>query len=778
MMPPDPVRLIDHASFEGLAEFEKSGELIGFNPKMEELIGIRRETIRSLSQFIEAVFGDGHDGAANSERFDRMLGGLHDDAPFRIDIRGGQAKWCRFAVSSHEDGKRVVCCIDVTKETCAFECLQQSERQFRTLFEESKDAISFFYRDGERLVNHAWLEMFGYTEEESRSLDIMTLYVNPEDRRRFERELDDRGFIRNFEVDLVRKDGRVINCNSTARAHKDEDGRTEYYQGIIRDITPMKQMIANLRDSEEKYRTLFETSTDAIGITDVNRRFVGVNQSWLDLFGYTREEVIGSDPALIYASHEEGMRSHEEMGLHGFVRDFEARFRRKDGSIIDGLSTISAWRNNEGTVIGYQGVVRDITARKKTERALQYRADFQQLVSSISTKFINLPVDRIDDGIVYTLKTLAEFEGVDRGYVLLCKDNWSNIVLSHEWCADGISPHRVMLTNVDEKSLEWVRSRLERLEIVNVKRVADLPQETRKLKSIAEKNHVISFIAVPMVYAGNLIGIFGFESVRVARDWNAASLSLLRLVGQMLVNAIERKSVEKRIVEYQEKLRSIASELTLTEERERRRIAVELHDRIGQTLAVANMKLGALRGNIKTPVDLKTLGEISAFIEDAIRDTRSLIFEISPPVLYDLGFEAAVEWLLETIRQSHDIDARFHTDGLEKPLTDNMRVLLFQTVRELLMNVIKHARARTVTVTSRRKEQSVDIEVEDNGIGFDAHSIGTSESGDTGFGLFSIRERFDHFGGKFLIESTPGRGTRVLLSVPVSSLDSNGGEHQ
>ncbi len=264
------------------------------------------------------------------------------------------------------------------------------------------------------------------------------------------------------------------------------------------------------------------------------------------------------------------------------------------------------------------------------------------------------------------------------------------------------------------------------------------------------------------------MGAFGFETLRHEHAWDAESFPLLKLMGEMLVNALERNNVERRIMDYQEKLRSIASELTLTEERERRRIAVELHDRIGQPLAVSRIRLGVLKGQLPPGDSTKTIDDVNAFIGEAIGDTRSLIFEISPPILYDLGLEPALEWLVETVQQQHGIVAEFHGDGREQPLDHNLRVLLFQSVRELLINVVKHALARRVKVTLESGDAVVDITVEDDGIGFDVGMIETRSMRNIGFGLFSIRERLEHLGGGFWVESIPGVGTTVKLSAPVN----------
>jgi len=232
------------------------------------------------------------------------------------------------------------------------------------------------------------------------------------------------------------------------------------------------------------------------------------------------------------------------------------------------------------------------------------------------------------------------------------------------------------------------------------------------------------------------------------------------------------KQAEEELRAYQGQLQSLASQLSLVEERERRRIAIDLHDHIGQTLALCKIKLGALRES--TPTNLiESLDEIRDLTEQIIRYTRSLTFELSPPILYDLGFEAAVEWLGEEILKEHGILFHFKNDEQTKPLNDEARVLLFQAVRELLVNIAKHAQAREAKVSIQKVGDNIRINIEDDGIGFDTSKIDSYLRSGC-FGLFSIRERLNRMGGYLEIESEPGKGTRIYIIAPLSPKSKNG----
>jgi signal transduction histidine kinase len=236
----------------------------------------------------------------------------------------------------------------------------------------------------------------------------------------------------------------------------------------------------------------------------------------------------------------------------------------------------------------------------------------------------------------------------------------------------------------------------------------------------------------------------------------------------------ERIGNEKKMREQQEKLRSLSTELVLTEERQRRQIATELHDRIGQNLAVTKMKLGELRESYPSNLPAAQLSRISEIVEQTIQDTRSLTFEISPPILYALGLRPALESLIDQIQEQYKIRIKFSDDGQPKFLNDSSRVIIYRAVRELLFNVVKHACAQSAEVFIRRIDDSIQIGIEDDGVGCDISQVDSRMNKARGFGLFSIRERFNHLGGRVDVQSKPGEGTRVILLLPVTCDEQSG----
>lgn len=229
----------------------------------------------------------------------------------------------------------------------------------------------------------------------------------------------------------------------------------------------------------------------------------------------------------------------------------------------------------------------------------------------------------------------------------------------------------------------------------------------------------------------------------------------------------ERKEAERTLQTYQEQLSELADRLALAEERERRRIASELHDQVGQTLAFAKMKLDEL-ATVVSREKKPLVSELAEALELSISDVRSLTFQLSPPVLYELGFSAALDWLGDWLKEKHGLHVRVSDDGGSRLLGEEARGVLFQVVRELLINCVKHAKTPEAWVSIRTGSDTLQLEVADDGKGFHAVDSPTTCGVGGGFGLFNVRQRIGHLGGELRIESGIGRGTVVRLSVPLT----------
>jgi signal transduction histidine kinase len=210
------------------------------------------------------------------------------------------------------------------------------------------------------------------------------------------------------------------------------------------------------------------------------------------------------------------------------------------------------------------------------------------------------------------------------------------------------------------------------------------------------------------------------------------------------------------------------------EARERKAIAAQLHENLGQLLATVKMKLGPLGAVAGDPPLQARVAEVQGLVENALQQTRSLTYQLSPPVLYQLGLEAALQWLAENMERQYAYRVVFTRQGESGSLVEESSVFLFSAVRELLVNVAKHAGATKVAVRLRWLDNWVDVLVKDNGRGFprphpngdSGFAIGTAHAKD-GFGLFNIQERVSDLGGRMGLRSQPNSGTAVKIRLPL-----------
>ena len=239
---------------------------------------------------------------------------------------------------------------------------------------------------------------------------------------------------------------------------------------------------------------------------------------------------------------------------------------------------------------------------------------------------------------------------------------------------------------------------------------------------------------------------------------------LEKLIDVLQKEIVERVSAEKQLTENQEKLRSLSSEIIFAEERERRQVATQLHDSIGQLLAFSKKELGVLLNN--APDSLQpSLKEVWDMIKQAVQQTRTLTFDLSPAALYTLGLQAAIEELGEDYSRKGKFKFNLIPSDKEIEMPEQDKVLMYRSVRELLINIIKHSKAKCVEIDIKKPHNTIQITVKDDGVGFDAKEI--SRKGKAGFGLYSIRERLEAIGGNLKIKSAKGKGTIVKLTAPL-----------
>jgi signal transduction histidine kinase len=226
-------------------------------------------------------------------------------------------------------------------------------------------------------------------------------------------------------------------------------------------------------------------------------------------------------------------------------------------------------------------------------------------------------------------------------------------------------------------------------------------------------------------------------------------------------------SLEARVRERTMQIRMLTAELALTEERERRLLAQDLHDGLGQILAILKIKLTSIKESERRGTLKRSLREIENLIDQSNQSVRTLMLQLSPPVLQALGLLPALEWLAEEMERVYGLNVLIDSDGEQIALKEPAKTTIFRGVRELLINVSKHASCKTARVYYNQQADSIKISVTDQGDGFAYDETIVSQFGDSGFGLISIKDRIEFIGGDMRIDTAPGCGTCITIIFPL-----------
>ncbi|MBW1743992.1 MAG: PAS domain S-box protein [Deltaproteobacteria bacterium] len=518
----------------------------------------------------------------------------------------------------------------------------------------------------------------------------------------------------------IHVDGRDITISKNADILRDAQGNMVGGLESFIDITERKRAEEGLRWSEARSQLILQTIPSGLFTVNLDRKITYWNKEAEEITGLKADEAMGKDCLEAFDCEE----CKKGCGL--LNDEVEKPIYEKECTIHVGGRDITISKNADilrdfqGNIIGGLESFIDTTERTKAEERLRESENkYSNLVENSLTGIY------IDDGgkIVFANDKFAEIYKYPKDE-LIGQESWR-------------------LVHPDDRPLtNNLRARRLRGEY------APLEYEARGLT----KNGEIIWLAR--------------RNTRIEYQGRPAILGNVEAI-------TERKEAEDKLRVYHEKLGSLASKLSLAEERQRRRVAIEVHDRISQNLAFIKMKLGTLQTSTSPRSLAQTRDEILGFVDETIQSTRALISELGSPILYELGFVPAVEWLTQQAQKQHAIVLDFEDDGQPKPLSEDVRVLLFQASRELLINIAKHAQARTAKVSITRDGDQVRVDVEDDGVGFDSTEMGSSMDTTGRFGLFSIRVRLEPLGGHLEVDSKVGHGTRVTLIAPLKHKEEN-----
>lgn len=457
-----------------------------------------------------------------------------------------------------------------------------------------------------------------------------------------------------------------------------------------------------------------EQTGEGVAILDLEGRFQFVNSALAKMHGYKADELIGQHHSVFHSKEQlsDFEKMTHQLADTGYYEGMVWHTRR-DGTVFPTLMHVTVLRDDDSRSIGIIGTVRDLTERVKAEK--QVVLEKNKLQAILGSMRYGVTICDRDYNLVYQNNYITEFFGNCLGKK--CYEVFGTSDSSCDECPC-------------EKTFEDSKSH------TSIKRVKSSTGEITYWENIASP----------------------------IRDADGEIISCL----QVNNNITERKKTERQMMSHRQKLRDLASQLSLSEERQRRHIAANLHDHISQWLAISILKLDILRENIP-PGHTDQVDDIAGAIHQTIASIRSMIFDLSSPTLYRFGLEAAVfEFMSDLFKKHESIGYEFISDKKPKNISQDISVLLFQAVRELLFNVVKYAKATKVIVEVKTDGSGIIINVSDDGIGFDVNKVGTFHR-KGGFGIFNIVERLDYIGGNLDIQSEPGKGSRFTLKASLDN---------
>lgn len=521
-------------------------------------------------------------------------------------------------------------------------------------------------------------------------------------------------------IEAKQSQERLITWHS--RVLKDEKGAVAGILNSGEDITERHLREQKLRDSELWYRQLTEKINEWVWEVDQHGAYTYTSPKVKALLGYSPQEVLGKKPFdfmpveeadrvrakfFQYVQHKQAFDGLENINI------------KKDGQQVILETSGSPKFDENGEFIGYRGIDRDITDRKQAEQARQQ-----------SEKRLQRLIDAAPYG-----------------------------ALEYQLQGDG----RLVFTGYNRAA----------------NRILKVDCNQFFGKTIEEAFPPLAQTAIPAAYRQVATTGEPYEDEQVdyeddqisgAYEISAFQTAPMRMA-VLFRDITERRRAEEKVLEYQNQLRALVSQLTLSEERERKSLAVELHDGICQSLAIAKLKVDEQLGKPTADTVQALLKDLQETLIGIIDEARSLTNNLGTPMLQKVGLQAALErWLDTEIADKHNIQISVLDKGVPKLLSEDAKALLFRAVRELALNVVKHAQANTLTVTLETRANELLLEISDDGKGFRHMGQAERELNHGGYGLFSIHERITYIGGNMTVDSAPDKGARILLQVPLTGL--------
>jgi PAS domain S-box-containing protein len=516
-----------------------------------------------------------------------------------------------------------------------------------------------------------------------------------------------------------------------------------------------------LEETWRRYDFIVNTSRDFMSLINRNYAYEAVNESYCRAHNKTQEEIVGHNAADVWG---------EERYLIQIKEYLDKCFAGNEVHYQDWFEFAALGRRcfdvayypyygREGTVTHVIVVSRDVTERERAEEALKRRNEELMALNSI-TAAVSRSLD-LEEVLNAALEETLAVLKVEGG-VIYCFDEISQSFApaAHQ----GISQD-VLLEVTGFKVGEGLSGRV--AESGEPLVVADLAADLRNISAASTGAGWRSYAGVPIKSRDKVLGVMALTTHR--QDYfRPDDVGLLSHIGNQIGVAIENAHLFGQVRAGRERLQNLSQQLVEAQETERRHIARELHDEIGQVLTVLKIDLqGIKRSPDALPFAARLEGTVG-IVEQALQQVRNLSLDLRPSLLDDLGLVPALRWYVDRLARRAGLAVQFAADRLEKRLPADVETTCFRIVQEALTNVMRHAQAQQVSVELRRRDEDLLVVIRDDGVGFDLrHTLQRTERG-ASLGLLGMQERVHLVGGQIEIESAPTRGTEVRIRFPMS----------
>jgi PAS domain S-box-containing protein len=746
----------------------EDGEVLTINKAWVDLTGYSHAEVPTIAAWVEKAYGE-RAGMVRAE-INRLYGSTSrvDEGEDTIRTADGKTRTWEFSsapLGKLPDGRRLV--VSMAMDITARKRAESERERLLNILEASLNEIYIFAPDTFKFqyVNLGAVRNLGYSLEHLKTLTPLEL--KPEFTEETFREMIGPLLRREKEVHVFETVHRRADASLyPVEVHLQlvESAGERVMLAVILDIAKRKQAEDKLRESEERYRLFVETSPYGIGVHQ-DGMLVFANPAAARLFRAERVDNLIGRPImeLIHPENRELARERIERMLKGEqgLYPTEDRYVRVDGSIMPVEVVAAPFMHQDRPAV--QVIVQDITERKRAEEALRRRADELAALYQASQSLIKLHTPKtLAAEIIHVLEATL---GYDYGALLLI-DQPSGQLVPFALTAQGRGPEFTEADRVDLQShglrvgrglTGWVA------QTGQSARVGDVRTDPRYL---AVRDDVRSELCVPLRAGDQIIGVVNVESA-LPGAYTESDQRVLETIAAQIAIALQNARLFQSVTEQGEQLRGLSTRLTEVEENERRTLARELHDRVGQALTALGLNLNIVRNQLspESPEAVqKRLDDSLRLVEETVALVRNVMTELRPPMLDDYGLFASLRWLGEQFAERNDIAVSIGGTDLNPRPSIAVETALFRIAQEALNNVSKYAQASRVAITLEHSAGGFCLTIADNGIGFDP-ALARAPRGPHGWGLIHIRERAEAVGGHWRIDSRPGEGTKVIVEV-------------